>query len=557
MTPMKEWIETRWPLSSVMHLALDEEIPGGARFAYSLGVAVLVAFMLQTATGIMQLFFYVPSTDHAYDSIGYLRTRVPFGWLIHGLHYWGANAMIALVVFHMSRVFLWGAYKKPRELTWLAGVTLLLTTYVFSFTGTPLHWDQRGYWIGEVSTSIAGTAPVFGAFMKHCLRGGGDTMGQLALSRFFGLHTMLLPLALAGLFGIHFIAMRHFGSVGPWGVKNPPPGPLWPDQIFKDAVTGSAVVYILVALAVFFPPQYAGLVDPLDTSYIPMPEWNFLFFYEALKYFHGRFEAVGTVGVPTVLVLLLVLLPFVDRNPERNPLKRPIALAAALVLAAIVIGLSIEGCLSPFYGQTAAKRTARGESSTAAMIKAALAVKAGEAVETSPVTPSGEGAGKYSPPELEKKGPPGAASYSIGSAQRGADIFAKNCSPCHGPAGRSVLPNPGSREGRVPSLNPIDRELFNADAETFAQNIDRFIQHGSVPKGPKPVIRMPAFGETNNLTQQEIANVEAYVLSLNGVDRAQLINPGMMPKRFFALATVGYALVLLTLGGLRRRRYSE
>jgi len=113
ITKIKEWIDARWPLSSLVRLSLEEEIPGGARFAYTLGSAVLILFMLQMLTGIMQLFFYVPATDHAYDSISYLRTRVPFGWLMHGLHYWGAQLMVIVVLLHMTRVFLWGAYKKP------------------------------------------------------------------------------------------------------------------------------------------------------------------------------------------------------------------------------------------------------------------------------------------------------------------------------------------------------------------------------------------------------------------------------------------------------------
>ena len=554
---IRDWIEKRWPLSSLAHLALEEEIPGGSRFLYSLGSAILIVFMLQVLTGIFQLFFYVPATDHAYNSVSYLRTEVPFGWLIHGLHYWGAQLMLVLVLLHMTRVFLWGAYKKPRELTWLAGVTLFLTAMGFSFTGGPLHWDQRGYWIGEVSTSIAGTVPLAGDLMKRFIR-GGEEMGQLALSRLFTLHTAVLPLALIALFGVHIVAMRRFGSVGPWSEEaKREKGPFWPDQVFKDAVTGTAVFFLLVVLVVFFPPAYSGMADPLDVSYIPKPEWNFLFLYESLKYFEGPLEPVGTVGVPTVLGVILLLLPFVDRNPERNPLKRPIAMLGALILAVVVVGMSIKGYLSPGFAEapSTAGASQRGYFPLASL-RDAVSVGRSEAARplsgAKAVTkPEPGGAPEESP---QGHGIPGRAAYTIGSPERGAEVFKKKCSSCHGPEGATTVPNPGSLEGKVPDLHPIDRELFNPDAQVFAENVDRYLQHGSVPAGPNPAIRMPAFGDTNVLTQQEIANVEAYILHLNGVDRAQLVNPGIEPRSFLLLITAVYGVSILFLGGLWKKR---
>lgn len=539
---LKEWINERWPLSSLVRLALEEEIPGGASFAYSLGSAVLVTFTLLAVTGILQLFFYVPSTDHAYNSISYLRTRVPFGWLVHGLHYWGANVMVALVLLHVTRVFIWGAYKKPRELTWLAGVTLLLTTMAFIFTGTPLHWDQRGYWLGRMSTSLAGAAPVFGGIVEGFLR-GGEEMGQLALSRLFGLHTAILPLALVALFGIHITAKRRFGSVGPWDQRRRSfKGPFWPDQVFKDAVTGTAVFFLLIVLTVFLPPAYTGLADPLDTSYIPQPEWNFIFLYQALKYFEGKLEPVGAVGVPTVLVLILVLLPFIDRNPERDPLKRPLATAGALVLAALILALSVKGCLNPVFGRAPAEQRAAPVEKTS---PASILINP----PLSPLKLRGDERGV-----IGQAGMTGAAAYIIGSVERGAAAFAKHCSSCHGPLGKSIIPNRGSQEGKVPDLNPIHRDLYDKDARTFAEIIDRFIQHGSTPAGPNPAIRMPAFGDTKALTQQEISNIEAYILHINGVDRAQIVNPGMEPRLFFILVVTAYGLVVLLLGGIWSKR---
>jgi ubiquinol-cytochrome c reductase cytochrome b subunit len=558
ISKIRQWIEGRWPLTSVKSLLLDEEIAGGSSFAYTLGSAALIIFSLQAVSGIVQLFFYVPATDHAYDSISYLRTRVPFGWLIHGLHYWGAQLMIILVLLHILRVFLWGAYKKPRELTWLMGLALLLATMGFSFTGSPLHWDQRGYWIGEVSTSVPGTIPLVGDFMKRLMR-GGEEMGQLALSRLFIVHTALLPAVFIPLFAVHIIAMRYFGESGPWSEKKrKAKGLFWPDQVFKDAITGSLILLVLITLAVFLPPLYSGPADPLDLSYIPKPDWNFLFLYESLKYFQGKLEPVGAVGVPTLLIGILFLLPLFDRNPERNPFKRPRVVAGAIILGALIVALSIKGYLSPGFAQAPAapRSIAHDEGSEANdSVRRVSLVYIGEALQPAPES-GGERQQKVAerPHPVSGKDLPGRAAYVIGGAKRGAKLFAQNCAACHGHEGKSILPNPGSAEGKVPDLNPIDRDLYDSDPQSFAENIDRYIQHGSVPEGKSPAIRMPAFGETNSLTQPEIANIEAYVMSLNGVDSARPLNPGMEPVKFYILVLSVYVLVALGLAGLWNKR---
>jgi len=646
-----KWVNDRWPLSTLVRLALEEEIPGGSRFAYTLGSATLIVFVLQAVSGVMQLFFYVPTVDHAYDSINYLRTEVPFGWLIHGIHYWGANAMIILVVLHMTRVFIWAAYKSPRELTWLIGTAQLVVVMALSFTGTPLHWDQRGYWAAEVGTSIAGSAPVVGNIVKQMMR-GAETVNQLTLSRFFAAHIYIFPPLLAALIGTHLIALRTSGSVGPWDeAKRAKSGPFWPDQVFKDAVTGTAVFLCLLALVVFAPPAFYGPADTLDTSYVPKAEWNFLFLYESLKYFPGRLEPLGSAGVPTVLILALVLLPFIDRKHERNPFKRPVAMLCGIIYMGFIVGFTIAGYYSRGYGQApvmpepssagvtekTTPRTQSKEEATATIsrgpelfsshgcsgchrihntggtigpdlsdegkkgrnrewlteqirnpkshfpdsVMPAFTTLKDEEVNAlvgyllslgvsgdSQAATSGAGGAKTGAPSPVSKNdearPPrsdlagkrlsGQAAFVIGSADQGAVLFGKNCTPCHGGQGKGGIPNPGSDERVVPSLNPIDSELFSPDPGVFAANIDRIIQHGSVPPGSNPALRMPAFGDTNALTQQEISNLEAYIMSLNNIDRAKLLNPGMTPRNFFLLVIVVFVVVVLILGGLRMRR---
>lgn len=207
---VNRWVNDRFPISFILREGLREPIPGGARFTYVLGSATLFLFILQMVTGIWQMFYYAPSVDHAYTSVTYLRLHVSFGWLMHGLHYWGAQAFIVVMGLHVIRVFIWAAYKKPRELTWIFGIGLLVISAGLVFTGALLPWDTLGYWAAEVGTSIAGTVPVIGDFTERLMR-GGLTMGQLTLSRFFVFHVVILPCLLIALIIGHIIAFRKQG----------------------------------------------------------------------------------------------------------------------------------------------------------------------------------------------------------------------------------------------------------------------------------------------------------------------------------------------------------
>ena len=630
------WINDRWPANTLIRIGLEEEMPGGASFVYIFGSATLIIFLLQAVTGICQLFYYVPTIDHAYDSVGYLRTEVPFGWLIHGLHYWGANTMVVLVGLHMCQVFIWGAYKHPRQLTWLVGVANLLITLGISFTGPTLHWDELGYWAAEVGTSIAGTVPVVGDIAKRLLR-GGEIMGQLTLSRFFILHVAILPGILMGLIGIHLVAFRHFGVSGPWDEKKRKwSGHFWPDQVFEDMVIVMLLVFILIALAVYMPAPIEGPADPLDTSYVPKPEWNFLFLYQGLKYFHGRLEPIGTVGLPLFISLFLVFIPFLDRGPERSPARRPFFMVGGLIFVVTILTLAFLGyyskgaAIAPIpsapvasvahmsasarqgnqlfqsLGCTGCHRvngiggtvgpdlsnellkgrprewlitqirnprthfpntvmppfTSLTNQQVNALVDYLQSLAYGRTPPPAVKAPSIVGKEKPASmkpaptPSLPVKkvrsplGPPGRAAAIVGSANHGAVLFKQTCESCHGLEGTDKVPNPSSEEGVVPALNPIDRSLFSKDPRVFAENIDRFIQHGSIPEESNPALHMMAFGETNTLTQQQISDIEAYILHLNSINRAQIAHPGLEPEHFFYLTVVVFGLAGIGLAGL-------
>ena len=302
------WVNDRWPLRAVIRWSLEEEMPGGTSYAYIFGSCVLIVFLFQVITGVWQLLYFVPTIDRGYNSLNYLRTEIPFGWLIHGLHYWGASAMIILVGLHISQVYIWGAYKNPRQLTWLIGVCNLLLTLGLGFTGPILPWDERGYWEAEVAVSSAGTVPFLGTVARNLLAGGA-TLGQMTVSRFFFLHVAILPGILIVFAALHLVAFRKFGISGPWDeAKRKRIGSFWPDQVFKDGIVITVMFVILVGLSAYFPAPYSGPLDLLQTFYVPKPEWYFLFFYQTLKAFQGVFEPIGTVGIPLIVTLLFLFL---------------------------------------------------------------------------------------------------------------------------------------------------------------------------------------------------------------------------------------------------------
>jgi ubiquinol-cytochrome c reductase cytochrome b subunit len=651
---VKTWINERLPIGPVVRWGLEEDIPGGSNYAYVFGSANVILFFLLVVTGVLQLFYYVPTTDHAYESVMYLRLQVAFGWLVHGLHFWCAQAFVVSVGVHMAQVFVWGAYKNPRQMTWLTGVFLLLLVAALAFTGPLLAWDQLGYWAAEVGTSIAGTVPWIGAFLQRFAR-GGETMGQATLSRFFIFHVAILPAVLVGFIVLHLAAFRQFGGAGSWQAERQRPvGKFWPDQVYKDILVAAFVIVVLIGLCVFWRAPITGVADPLGRSLTPKPAWNFLFLYQALKSFRGPWEVLGTVGVPLVIVLLLLFLPFYDRNPERNPRRRPIALAGGTALVVLILVLTVLGQVSgpPSQGtgtgpSTPAapsgpgtpaqpKATAQpGQSAVASAGKGAsaniqkgqelyqstgcvachkingqggavgpdlsneggkgrsadwlttqirdpkahvpasimppysslsqeqiddlvaylLSLHTGAEKPTASAPAVGEekkteaaaaGTERQRLPASGQQGPPGEAATLIGGVELGRMLFADYCNSCHGPDGTDKVPNPGSEKGMVPRLNPIDPNLFSDDPSVFAAKIDRFLQHGSIAEGSHPAIYMPAYGDGMTLTQAQIAAIEAFILDLNGVDRARIEHPGMSPRRFFTWDLVAFGVICVT-----------
>jgi quinol-cytochrome oxidoreductase complex cytochrome b subunit len=203
------WLDERLGLTTIYDTVFDRKVPK-VNWWYTLGSATLFLFVLQGITGMFLAVYYVPSPADAYNSIQYIMDGVTFGWLIRGIHHWGASLMVLFVFFHMLRTFFYAAYKYPREITWLTGVVLLLATLGMGFTGYLLPWNQRAYWATTVGTEIVATVPIIGDFLLRVLRGGSD-LSAVTLARFFAVHIWFLPAIMAAMIGVHLYLLIRIG----------------------------------------------------------------------------------------------------------------------------------------------------------------------------------------------------------------------------------------------------------------------------------------------------------------------------------------------------------
>lgn len=335
-----DWLDSRLNLKPVERTLLEEPIPGGASWIYVFGSVTLFLFLLQAVTGMFLALYYAPTPDHAYDSIRFIETEVLFGAFVRGLHHWGASAMVVAIGLHMLQAFLYGAFKPPREVMWMVGVVLFLFVMGFAFTGYLLPWDQTAYWATQVGVNMVGTIPVIGDFLMRVMR-GGETLGALTLSRFFAIHVLFLPSLLVMLIGLHLFILRRVGPAGPWTDERATLGSetFYPRQVYMDAVVIFGVFVTVAAAALAIPFPLTDKADPSDTSFVPVPEWYFLFYYELLKYVHGPLEPLATWILPMAVIVVLFLWPFIDRNPARNPIRRPVALGSGVVFLVVVLSL--------------------------------------------------------------------------------------------------------------------------------------------------------------------------------------------------------------------------
>ncbi len=338
------WLNHRTGLDDLLRTALNEPIPGGARFAYIFGSGLLFIFISQIITGVFLALYYVPSADHAHTTVAYITKAVTAGAFLRSLHAYGASAMVVVLFLHLSQTYIYGAYKGRREILWLSGCALFGMVLAMAFTGYLLPWDQRAYFATAVGTNAASEIPWIGESIKRLMRGGTE-MGTLTISRFFVAHVFLIPGVIFALVASHILLFRRAGAAGP--VDEDPYHPkqktelFYPRQVLMDLSLTALLIVGLGLLCFFVPMQLGPSANPADAQYVPRPEWYYLPIFQWLKYWHGATSLIGVLVIPSVLVAAILGLPFLDRSVERRPWKRPAAMGAYAFVLFSLVGLGL------------------------------------------------------------------------------------------------------------------------------------------------------------------------------------------------------------------------
>jgi ubiquinol-cytochrome c reductase cytochrome b subunit len=347
---ISEWLDARLQLGSTIRETMEHPVPSEtASWFYVFGSAAFVVFLLQIVTGIMLALIYVPSAGEAWNSLQTLNHDVALGWFIRAMHGWGSDFMIAIVLIHMVQVFLFGAYKYPRELTWIVGVFLLLVTLGMAFTGQVLRFDQDAYWGLGIGASIASRVPWIGPSIVKLMLGGPIIAGA-TLSRFFALHVFVVPGLLIAFVAVHLLMVLKLG-INEW----PMPGrvvrkatyikdyheltkkdgvPFVPGAIWKDLIFAAFILLSIAACAAYFGPfGPSGPPDPTIIQTAPRPDFFFLWLYAVLSFLPPSMETPALLIGPVVGIFALLLLPFVFGEGEKSWRRRPAAVLTILLVA--------------------------------------------------------------------------------------------------------------------------------------------------------------------------------------------------------------------------------
>ncbi len=359
------WAEHRLQLQDFVVDAAMHPVPKStASWWYVWGSAATALLALQIVTGILLALVYVPSAGEAWNSLQQLNTQLPLGWFLRAMHGWGSNFMIAVVVVHMAQVFLFGAYKFPRELTWLLGVGLLFMTLGMGFTGQVLRYDQDAYWGLGIGASIASRVPFIGGYVVHAML-GGPIIGGATLTRFFALHVFVIPGLMILFASLHVLLVLKLG-INEWPMPGRivrrstyereyhelahkegiafVPGAVWKDLFF------SAAIYAAVALCALLlgPIGPGGQPDPTIIQTVPKPDYFFLWIYSVLSYLPDELETPFLLVAPVVAIIALVALPFVASEGEKHWSRRPVAVLSLITLAVSFAVLTHLGTYMPW-----------------------------------------------------------------------------------------------------------------------------------------------------------------------------------------------------------------
>jgi ubiquinol-cytochrome c reductase cytochrome b subunit len=357
-------IDDRLGIMKVLQPLMDHRVPAESKWAYVFGSATLFAFMLQVVTGVALATVYVPSTQGAYGSLQYISHQATFGAFVRALHYFGASAMILFIGIHMLRVFLYAAYKFPREGNWLTGVVLLMFTLGMGFTGQLLRWDQTAVWSVNIAARQAVRVPFLGKYLEQFVY-AGDRLSGMTLNHFFDLHVFIIPAMMFAFIGIHLYLVIYNG------ISEPPKAgvpverktyrrqykelvkkngvPFWPDAAWRDALFGCLVVAVVVTLGyVYGPPHLQPPPNPTLLDASPRPDWYLLWYFAILAMSPHNLESAIMILAPAAVFGSMFALPFFFNTGERSLRRRPWAVAWVIIVVVGVTTLWYEGKVSPW-----------------------------------------------------------------------------------------------------------------------------------------------------------------------------------------------------------------
>ena len=459
------WIDERLYVSKLYASTAGHKVPANAEsWFYVFGSGTLLCFIIQVVTGTCLAFVYVPSASQAYTSLEYLNYQQSLGWLLRAIHNWGSNFMVGIMILHLTQVFLFGAFKYPREMTWISGVVLLLCTLGMAFTGQVLRFDQDAYWGLGIGASMMGRVPVIGANLVHLMLAGPIIAGE-TLSRFFTLHVFLIPGTIIALVSLHLRLVLTKGIN-----EYPVPGhlveketyaeeyetlikkegvPFFPKAISKDLIFSGLVTLGILGCALYFGPEGPhGAPDPTQINTVPKPDFFFLWLYAVLALLPDYLETILILTVPVIAIGLLFALPFISGTGEKSARRRPVAVLSVIIIFLTLGTFNYLGTYAPWSPQMGAW--------------------------SSDATPVKYVKGR-SPLELQ-----------------GALVFqSKQCRNCHS------LDGSGGQRG--PALDGVATRL------TADQLVRQVIQGGG---------NMPAYGK--NLSPAEVTALVAFMQTLHG-----------------------------------------
>jgi len=349
---LEAWLDDRLALGQLREVASHKTVPSHRQSVfYYLGGMTLFFFIVQVVTGILLMLYYRPSGEEAFESIEFIMTTVPFGWLIRSIHSWSANLMVYFAAVHLVTVYFMKGYRAPREITWVTGCILLFLLMGFGFSGYLLPWNKLAFFATKVGTDIAGSLPVVGEWTMRFLRGGERVTGG-TLSRFYGWHVAILPAVTALLLGIHVVLVQLKGMSVPPAIeaeaKKQRPMPFFPHFALRDLFGWTIALAVLASLAALFPWELGEKADAFAPAYANIrPEWYFVFMFQALKLVPGgeiagiEYEAIAIL-LFNLGAVVLILVPFLDRGVQKNGRSPGFTIVGIVALAAIV-GMTMWG----------------------------------------------------------------------------------------------------------------------------------------------------------------------------------------------------------------------